>query len=186
LSCPIFHEVQKFRQTWLWIITLPVAAALTSAIVTQVIFGEPWGNRPLSNGGLLVTSLLAILFCGGLILLFRSLRLVTEVRREGLFIRYYPFHRSFRRVPLERVVRHAVVTYKPLRNYGGYGIRYGLSGKAYNVSGNLGVRLEFSEGRHLLIGSQRPEELDAAIAALNRGLPARSPDFSRSVNTHGP
>jgi hypothetical protein len=170
LSHPIFHEVQKFRQTWLWIILLlfclPAVAIPAYAMIRQLIIGEPWGNRPMSSTGLLVTGLLSILSCAMLTLLFRTLQLVTEVRRDGLFIRFYPFHRSFRQVPLERVVRHTVVTYKPLRNYGGYGIRYGLSGKAYNVSGNRGVRLEFSDGKHLLIGSQRPEELDAAITAI--------------------
>jgi hypothetical protein len=35
---------------------------------------------------------------------------------------------------------------------------------AYNVSGNRGVQLEFSNGKRLLIGSQRPEDLAAAIS----------------------
>jgi len=36
-------------------------------------------------------------------------------------------------------------------------------GKAYNVSGNRGVQLEFTDGKCLLIGSQKPEQLDSAI-----------------------
>jgi hypothetical protein len=38
--------------------------------------------------------------------------------------------------------------------YGGWGIKYGKMGKAYNVSGNRGVQLEFTDGKRLLIGSQ--------------------------------
>jgi hypothetical protein len=56
-----------------------------------------------------------------------------------------------------------VQTYRPIRDYGGWGIRYGRGGKAYNVSGNRGVMLELSDGQKLLIGSQRPEELANAI-----------------------
>ena len=37
------------------------------------------------------------------------------------------------------------------------------AGRAYNVSGREGVRLDFADGKHLLIGSQRAEELAAAI-----------------------
>ena len=35
---------------------------------------------------------------------------------------------------------------------------------AYNVSGNRGVQPVFSNGKRLLIGSQRPDELAAAIS----------------------
>ena len=40
-----------------------------------------------------------------------------------------------------------------------------MVGKAYNVSGNKGVLLTFGTGKTLMIGSQRPEELAAAIRA---------------------
>jgi hypothetical protein len=60
---------------------------------------------------------------------------------------------------------HEAITYSPLRDYGGWGIRRGAKGKAYNVSGNHGVRLELSDGKRILIGSQRPEELSEAVAA---------------------
>jgi len=56
-----------------------------------------------------------------------------------------------------------VLTYSPISDYGGWGIRYGSIGKAYNVSGNRGVQLELLNGERILIGSQKPEELAAAI-----------------------
>ncbi len=55
-----------------------------------------------------------------------------------------------------------------MKEYGGWGIRYGMKGMAYNVSGNRGVQLEFETGKRLLIGSQRPEELVSQIqVAIN-------------------
>jgi hypothetical protein len=50
-----------------------------------------------------------------------------------------------------------------LRDYGGWGIRKGRSGWAYNVSGDRGVRLTYTDGETLLIGSQRADELAKAI-----------------------
>ena len=35
--------------------------------------------------------------------------------------------------------------------------------KAYNVSGNRGVYLEYSDGKKLLIGSQKPEKFAEAL-----------------------
>ena len=55
-------------------------------------------------------------------------------------------------------------TYSPITEYGGWGIKWGSGGKAYNVSGNRGVQQEFTDGKRLLIGSQKPEQLDSAIA----------------------
>lgn len=63
-------------------------------------------------------------------------------------------------------IRHSEVrTYSPLKEYGGWGIRYGSNGKAYNVSGNQGVQLEFRDGKRLLVGSQLPLELLNALRA---------------------
>lgn len=56
-------------------------------------------------------------------------------------------------------------TYSPLREYGGWGIRGFGSNRAYNVSGNHGVELVLKDGRKVLIGSQRADDLALAIAA---------------------
>jgi hypothetical protein len=54
-------------------------------------------------------------------------------------------------------------TYKPLSEYGGWGIKYGRSGWAYNIIGDQGVQLELDNGKRILIGSQHAEELEQAI-----------------------
>jgi hypothetical protein len=90
--------------------------------------------------------------------------LTTEVRNDGLYIRFFPFHLSFHRIAPEDIKEFEARTYRPLRDYGGWGIRYGREGKAYNVSGNRGVQLVLSDGKQLLIGSQRPDELTEALS----------------------
>ena len=54
-------------------------------------------------------------------------------------------------------------TYSLLKDYGGWGIRYGRKGKAYNVSGNKGVLLTLADGKNGLIGSKNHEVLCSAI-----------------------
>jgi len=54
--------------------------------------------------------------------------------------------------------------YRPLAEYDGWGIRWGLHKKrAYIMSGDMGVELELSDGERLLVGSKRPDELANAI-----------------------
>ena len=71
--------------------------------------------------------------------------------------------RRFHRIAFDDISLIYPRTYQPLGEFGGYGIRWGKYGRAYNVSGNRGVQLEFSNGRKLLIGSQHAEELTTAL-----------------------
>ncbi|MHC4643443.1 MAG: hypothetical protein ACYS32_17515, partial [Planctomycetota bacterium] len=66
------------------------------------------------------------------------------------------------------LAEHYPRTYKPILEYGGWGIRCSFTGKgkAYNVSGNKGVQLVFTNGKKLLIGSQQPDDLAAAIEEM--------------------
>ena len=99
--------------------------------------------------------------------LFLLLKLETEVRPDGLYIRFFPAHIHFKRFGAEDLSEYYAREYKPLREYGGWGIRCSLKkGKAYNVSGNKGVQLVFKNGKRLLIGSQRAEELEEAIRSI--------------------
>ena len=70
---------------------------------------------------------------------------------------------------MEDLKTYEVRTYSALREYGGWGIRWGLNGKAYNVGGNRGVQLELSNGELILIGSRKPDEFAEALALAVRG-----------------
>lgn len=115
----------------------------------------------MSNIALAIVGPDIMLFTIGLTYLFYSLKLITEVRNDGLYVRFFPL--SHRIIPFEHIKFCEVRTYKPLKEYGGWGIRYGRKGKAYNVSGNRGVQLELSKEKPLLVGSQKSEELARTI-----------------------
>ncbi len=160
-----FKEIQHFKQPWLWIMLILTLLVLVGVfgygLFQQLVLGEPWGDRPMSDAGLIAVGGAAVLFSGGMIYLFHSLHLITEVRLEGLSIRYYPLHHKM--IPYRSIRSCQARTYKPLREYGGWGIKYGPGGWAYNIFGNQGVQLILDSGKRILIGSQRAEELARAI-----------------------
>jgi hypothetical protein len=164
---PLFREEQRFRQPWLWgVLALSTGTTLVLfayGMVRQLLLGEPWGDRPMSDAALALVGASVILVDAGLLLLMWSARLTTEVRTGGLYLRFFPFHRTWQRIPFEEILSSEARTYNPIGEYGGWGIRYGLRGKAYNVSGDRGVMLELAGGKTLLVGSQRADELAAAI-----------------------
>jgi hypothetical protein len=100
----------------------------------------------------------------GLPLLWQLTKLVVEVREDRLSVRYIPF--ISREISLADIVRYEARTYHPIREYGGWGIRWWFGQRyAYSVSGNQGVELELSTGEKIMIGSQKPVELAQAIAS---------------------
>jgi len=81
---------------------------------------------------------------------------------QRINIRYYPFVR--RTIHFAEVRAFRARRYRPIREFGGWGIRTGLGKKsAYNAKGNLGVELYLRDLKSIMIGSQRPEELAAAL-----------------------
>ena len=97
-------------------------------------------------------------------------QLITEVREDGVYIRFIPFHGSFRRIGFDQVAQFEARMYRPIMEYGGWGIRcgFGKSGKAYNVKGNKGLQLVFKNDKRLLIGSQKPERLLEAMNSIRQ------------------
>jgi len=160
----IYREVQRFKQPLLWALLIAIAVLCLYAMAQQLVFDKPFGNNPAPDYLLII---LVVVFSFGLPALFYAVNLATEVRSDGLYIRFFPFHLSFRKTGFDNLAGYEAQTYRALRDYGGWGIRYGRKGKAYNVSGNRGVQLEFANGDRLLIGSQRPDELVEALDAAS-------------------
>ena len=129
-------------------------------IFSQVILNSSVGNNP---GKDLVLIIWALLFGIGFPLFMYGMGLDTEVRNYGVRIRFRPFHRKWMIFDFETIDRAEALTYRPFRNYGGWGIRYGRTRKAYTVSGDKGVFLTFKGGKNMLIGSQNAETWSSAI-----------------------
>ena len=165
-----FIEIQKFNQRFIWIILIGVSGSAVAlfgfGMIKQLVYGQPWGDRPMSDLALAIVGPSIMLFVIGMTYLFYAMKLITEVRSQGLYIRFYPFSRRI--IPYESISSCVPRTYSPIKEFGGWGIRYGRSGRAYNVSGNQGVQLELSDGKPLLIGSQQADRLARAINEKRR------------------
>jgi len=162
----LYREVQYFRQLWVWILLLSISLTTIWGMVQQLFLGKPFGNNPAPDTVLIV---IVIIFGFGFPYAFYKMNLTTEIRSDGIYYRFFPFHRSFHKIAAEDIISYEIRNYSPIKEYGGWGIRHGRKGKAYNVSGNRGVQLELSNGKQLMIGTQRPEELAEALSLGLKG-----------------
>ncbi|MGD8514703.1 MAG: hypothetical protein PVF52_03745, partial [Granulosicoccaceae bacterium] len=62
----VFREEQRFTQRWLWILlmlSMPVVLAVFGyGLIEQLVYGKPWGDRPVSDATLVTVSTAVILF----------------------------------------------------------------------------------------------------------------------------
>jgi hypothetical protein len=158
----VYREEQNFA--W-WIY------ALLAVMVFGGVFGMTWEPDRLFGLGLGRKALVPMSALLGLAL--PALMFVTVLRMTTLVLPtechvWFGWVPSFRyAVPLSQIKSIEVVTYRPLRDTLGWGVRRGRDGeKALTARGNRGVRLDLLDGTTLLIGSQTPEEL---ARMLDRG-----------------
>ena len=105
---------------------------------------------------------LAIL--GPMALIANLLSMKTVVAEGALTVTFgwaFPMYR--RTIRLSQILSAEVVTYNPLLEYGGWGIRGWGGNVAFNARGNRSVRLGLEGGKRVLVGSQRPEALAQAL-----------------------
>ena len=147
-TAPLYHEEQRFRQTWVLVIVLGVAGLVWWTFIRQIWLGGRWATIPLRTGQVWLLWLLIGL---ALPYFFLRARLVIEVTAEEIAIRFFPLSR--RRIPLTDVQTAEVRKYNAVKEYGGWGIK-GWTGKnvAYNVSGDTGVQLTLLDGRKVMLG----------------------------------
>jgi hypothetical protein len=108
-----------------------------------------------------------------------TMRQTTSVTSDAVTVRFGFLYRS--RIPFSEVREAAAVAYRPIREYGGWGIKGTRRRRALNTRGDRGVLLTKADGSTVLIGSQKPRELLAALAQAGvpteDRLPAEIRDF---------
>ena len=150
-----FKEEQKFTQWWLWLILIPVGILPFVGVYKQIILGEPFGDNPMSNLGLIIFSVIMILLLG----LFAVMKLKTKIDDNEIQMSFFPFLKK--KTKWSEIKKAEVVNYGFL---GGWGIRLCTKyGTVYNIKGNKGLAIELMNGKKYLIGTQKETELNEII-----------------------
>lgn len=157
-----FEEHQQFRQWWLLALLALVVLSGLVPLVMVLLNGDDGSGDPVWL--MILVAAFTLLLPGWVV----WVRLETSVDAEALHIRYRGLFVR-RRIAYTDTEHFEAVTYRPIADYGGWGIRWRGKGKiAYSVSGKEGVRLQLSDGKEVLVGSQRADELVAAMKAWAR------------------
>jgi len=158
----VFKETQKFDQWFMKAIYFGMIAMLLFFIYT---FYDSDSVVNKTDPDAIIAQIMVYTTSIAAIILFRSLGLRTEIDEIGIHYRFIPFHNSKRTIRWSEMEKCYVRTYRPIREYGGWGIKasLGKGGTAYNVKGNKGIQINLNTGKKLLIGTQKESEAQQVI-----------------------
>jgi len=155
----VFKETQKFSQWWLWLILIGIGILPILGIYKQLIIGEKFGDKPMSDLGLIIFAV----FVFSLIAMFCFMQLKTEIDQNGISMHFFPLVKK--RVNWKEIKNAEIVNYGFV---GGWGIRLWTKyGTVYNMKGDKGLAIELLNGKNFLIGTQKPKELTAMLEKIS-------------------
>ena len=165
----LFKETQRFNLFWPAIVLIPLLILFSYRVFIGVSTGF---NVSLSHWAEIGFLVLIVLI---LITVF-SAQMETTITEKTVSVKFFPFLVTSKNIHWEEVESAFVREYNPVSEYGGWGIPFlkvstvrGLgSNRALNVRGNQGLQLLLKDGSRLLIGTQRPEELQKLYEANNQ------------------
>lgn len=88
----------------------------------------------------------------------------TRVTEDALAVRFWPFHRTPRELPVAEITEVQVEAHRSFN----YGVGWTPDAWTYVPRGGEGVRIERREKKAVFVGSERPRELARAIRTARR------------------
>lgn len=156
----LFEEIQQFRQKWVEGLLLFV-----NTLLILFYFGEVFLTESPSREAT-IGLLSSIAVCAVITFLIKRIKLITQITPEGIQVRFSPLQTRFQLYRWNDIEQIFIRTYNPLLEYGGWGLRLGPSGSAYNVSGNVGLQIVLHGNYRILIGTTRPDQVVEVLHTL--------------------
>lgn len=157
------------ERTWApaWALVL-MGLAVVASIGPLLYFG--YGEAELGQLADDMSARRAGMLAGGLAIVY-GLAFSTfsclnvEVRSDHLFLWFGPLRLIRKRIRYSDIQRVGPITYRPFREFGGWGIRWRPGKSAWSIRGNRAVNVELRNGKSVYVGSRVPQRLAGRIDA---------------------
>ncbi|UKJ07279.1 hypothetical protein [Solitalea lacus] len=155
-----FEEKQKFNQLWIALLIF------SSVAMTLGLFLYQWKVMKNYQPALLAVIGFELFM---VFLLHQLFTLKTLIDLEGIHFQFKPFHLRMKTINWYDIDQAYIRKYEPITEYGGWGIK-GLwpfkSGRAYNVSGDIGLQIKLTNGKRILIGTNQAVEMQKVLNSI--------------------
>jgi hypothetical protein len=136
----LYREEQRLRNNFLWII---------AAVIFLLLGFGLWANR--TSGGLVTMYVTSVLIVLAIFALAASLKLVVTIQEEGIGIVLRWLQSKPVMIKWEEVGSISQEPVNPVKDFGGWGLRYNKRATGYIFKGREGIRVRLKSGREFVI-----------------------------------
>ena len=155
----VFVEEQRFNQWWLYVI---LAIPFLTLVIPYIVNVDRYVNSDQES---LISVFISLIILSIVVILILLIRLKTKIDENGIYYQFYPINFNEKFIPWSDISKCYIRKYRPLTEYGGWGYKtspFGR-GRVLNIKGNMGIQLEFNNGKKLLLGTQKQNEVEKVL-----------------------
>lgn len=159
----VFKEQQRFMQPIQRLILLCITSIVALTVMIKELLEKGITTEKVFSIVLFLVVISSIIFI---------FNLKTRIDEHGIYYKFFPFHFSLKKIQWKNIHKVYVRKYSPIMEYGGWGIRltFNKKGKAFNVSGNIGIQIELKNGKKILIGTQKEKEVKLILTSYSHKI----------------
>ena len=152
----IFKESQTYLGTWIMYAMIMTEVPIIILLIVLYVTSDEKQEMATSLGVVVgsLTLVSALIF---------NLKLETRIDEKSISFRYIPFIWKWRRYPKETIKSCTVISYNPITDFGGWGLKGNKTTKGYSVVGDEGVLLDVGKEKKIMIGTMKAKELKAFL-----------------------
>ena len=145
----LFSEQQTITKWYIWIVPVLVLVVCVYVILSQLLLQQVGSTNAIPLNILIMMIIVPCI----LIFFLRHIRMNVEITAKGILYDVRPFHEGY--VLWSEVKEIKLIPYTRMA----FGLRSGLYGKAFNISGTHGLQLTKKNGQKIVLGTDKPELL---------------------------
>lgn len=156
----VFIEDQKFNQP------LVIIGLSFAFIVVGGSLYKSWPEIATGTTSEQIGALSGLIIIALVSVLFIFLKLKTRIDEIGVHYKFHPFHLNYKTITWDLISVCNIRNYNAITEYGGWGMKFsffGKKGKSFTTKGDIGLQIELKNGKKILIGTQKKEELKRTL-----------------------
>ena len=156
----VFIEEQKFTKP---LVIIALSIAFIGVVVSNIKDWEKIAQGSISEK---IGALSGFLLIIAVAFLFINLKLKTKIDENGVHYQFFPINISFRLIAWDSISNCYLRKYNAVFEYGGWGMKFNFTkkiGRSFTTKGNIGLQLKLKNGKKILIGTQRKEEIERVL-----------------------
>ena len=173
MSRSYFEETQVLRENrWVWIALIVIASAallpLIYGLYWQLGMGEPWGDKPMTDQGIIFLFLFILFTVALLFWILLSLKLEVKIDQEGLHYRFFPNKPRWSLITKDEIVSFQVRKRYNLFESGGRGYHrnWFRKTKSMSIHGYKNLLVTLKNGEKIMLGTRDPEGIEIGMKKL--------------------